>query len=217
MRPRPEATTLALGLAALLVGLAACQPGSTPSISRPGSSGSGGSAATLEPPTSFGPPPSPSQSADSSPVVLDPTLLAVLPESIDGIPVTESVDEAALALTDPALPRIATALDVGVAVDTANANLVSAHVVKLRPEAFTDATFGQWRDSYDEGACAGAGGIVGRAEATIDERTIYVTSCVAGQRTYHVWLQELDILISASSIGEGRFGEKLMDNLRVAP
>jgi hypothetical protein len=147
--------------------------------------------------------------------VLDPTLLAILPESIEGAPVTEALDEAALALADPALPRIATALDVGVAVDTATADLVTAHVVKLRPEAFTDATYRQWRDSFDEGACAGAGGVRGVAEATIDERTVHITSCVARQVTYHVWLKGHDTLISASAIGDGRFGEKLMDNLRV--
>ncbi len=213
MRPRRSAA-LALGLAALLAGVAACQPGSTPSTSRPGSSGPGG-AATLEPPTSFGPPPSPSPPDNTSPVVLDPMLLEVLPDSIEGAPVTEALDEAALALTDPALPRIATALDVGVAVDTATADLVTAHVVKLRPDAFTEATFRQWRDSFDEGACAGAGGVRGVAQATIDERTVHITSCVSGQLTYHLWLMEQDILISASSIGDGRFGEKLMDSLRV--
>jgi hypothetical protein len=148
-------------------------------------------------------------------VALDPTLLAILPESIDGVPVTEAIDEAAIALNDPALPRIATALDVGVAIDTATADLVTASVVKLRPEAFTDATYRQWRNSFDEGACAGAGGVRGIADATIDERTVHITSCVSGQLTYHLWLTEHDILISASSIGDGRFGEKLMDNLRM--
>jgi hypothetical protein len=38
---------------------------------------------------------------------------------------------------------------------------------------------------------------------------------VAALRTYHVWLKERDVLVSASSIGEGRFGEKLMSTLRV--
>jgi len=202
-------------LVLLLVFLVACEPTASQSTFRPGSTSSVGGGVTSVPASSLGQPPSPTPPDTASPVVLDPTLLAVLPESIDGAPVTESLDEAALALTDPALPRIATAIDVGVAVDTGSADLVSAHVVKLRPEAFTDTTFGQWRDSYDEGACAGAGGVRGRAEAPIDERTVYITSCVAGMRTYHVWLDEHDTLISASSIGEGRFGEKLMDNLRV--
>jgi hypothetical protein len=205
----------ALAIGTLVGALTACEPGSTQSTARPGSTSSVGGGVTFEPPASFGPPPSPSPPDSASPVALDPTLLAILPESIDGVPVTEAIDEAAIALNDPALPRIATALDVGVAIDTATADLVTASVVKLRPEAFTDATYRQWRNSFDEGACAGAGGVRGIADATIDERTVHITSCVSGQLTYHLWLTEHDILISASSIGDGRFGEKLMDNLRM--
>jgi hypothetical protein len=209
---------LAIGVAAVAAVLvAAFEPFGPPGSPTPGSGGSitSGTGQTLEPPTTIGPPPSPSAPDDTAPVLLDPTLLEILPESIGGIEVTEAIDEAAIALADPALPRIATGLDVGVALDTATANLVTAHVVKLRPEAFTDATFSQWRDSFDEGACAAAGGIRGLAEATIDDRTVHITSCVAGLRTYHVWLQDLDVLISASSIGDAAFGEQLMDNLRV--
>jgi hypothetical protein len=203
-------------MGALLV-LAACQPGSpSGATAAPGSSGVAvGATAAAAPPATFGPPPSPTPPDETSPVVLDPTLLAVLPASIDGFPVSESIDEASLALADPALPRIATALDVGLAVDTARGNLVLAHVVKLRPEAFDAGTFRQWRDSFDEGACAAAGGVARNAEAEIDERTVYITSCVASLRTYHVWLENEALLVSASSIGEGTFGEKLMGELRV--
>jgi hypothetical protein len=209
----PVGRTVGILLAAAVT-LAGCQPNTSALTPGPGTSGNPGS---VEAPTSFGPPPSPTPPDVTSPVVLDPDLLAILPESIDGFAVTESPDEAALAISDPALPRIATALDAAVAVDTGGGNLVYALVVKLRPDAFTDDTYRQWRDSFDEGACTAAGGIVGRAEAPIDERTVYITSCVAGMRTYHLWLKEQDTLISASSIGEGRFGEKLMDNLRVQP
>jgi hypothetical protein len=166
-------------------------------------------------PETFGPPPSPTPPDQTTPVVLDPTLLAYLPATVADIPVTESVDEATQELNDPALPKIATAIDAGVAVDAGNGNLVQAWVVRLRTDKFTDAIYRQWRDSYDEGACAGAGGVVGRAEATIDDRTVYITSCAAGLRAYHVWLDPAGILISASAIGEGKFGELLMDNLQV--
>jgi hypothetical protein len=202
-----------VGTFLLAAALAACQPGA--STQAPGVSGGTTATNTLQPPGSVGPPPSPTPPPETSPVILDPDLLTILPESIDGFPITEAIDEAAIALADPALPRIAAALDVGVAVDPATANLVSAHVVRLRPEAFTEDTFRQWRDSFDEGACAAAGGVGGHAEATIDDRRTFITNCAAGLHTYHVWLAEQDILISASSIGEGRFGERLMDNLRV--
>jgi hypothetical protein len=219
--PRRRADHVALAAAVSITAaviLAACQPGSSLSgaTGAPGSDGvAGGATATAAPLGTFGPPPSPTPPDVTSPVVLDPALLEVLPASIDGFPVTESIDEASLALTDPALPRIASALDAGVAVDTGGGNLVYALVVKLRPEAFNADTYGQWRDSFDEGACAAAGGVDGRAQAQIDERTVYITSCVASLRTYHLWLEDAALLISASSIGEGTFGEKLMGELRV--
>lgn len=207
-----RAAMTALLVAAALI--AACQPGG----SSPPGSGSGlppGATATFQPPTSFGPPPSPTPPDDATPVVLDAALLDILPPDIDGFPVEESLDEAATAIANPAVGRFASAVDAAVAVDTASGNLVYAVIARLRPDTLTADSYLQWRDSYDEGACAGAGGIVGRAEAQIDARTVYVTSCVAGLRAYHVWLDEQDILISASSVGEGRFGEKLMDGLRV--
>ena len=193
--------------------LAACSsdPNAT---AAPRASGQNVSAATAGPPASFGPPPGPTAPDDTSAIILDPALLAILPASVDGTAVQEDADEAAGALGDPALPRIATGVDGAVAFD-GGGNLVYAWVVRLRPGVFTDPDFRQWRDAYDDGACAGAGGVVGRAEAQIGGRTAYVTSCAAGLHTYHVWVKEQDILISASSIGEARFGEKLLAGLRV--
>jgi hypothetical protein len=200
-------------VAASVVIFAACASDAGPTPTAPPAS-IGVVATSSGPPTSLGPPPSATPPADTSPIVLDGGLLAFLPESVDGTKVTEDVDEAANALGDPALPRIATAVDGAVAFD-GGSNLVYGWVVKLRHGVFTDADFRQWRDAYDDGACAGAGGIVGRAEAQIGGRQAFVTSCVAGLHTYHVWVHEQDIMISASSIGDGRFGEKLLEGLRV--
>jgi hypothetical protein len=166
-------------------------------------------------PASFGPPPSPTQPDDTTPLSLDSTLLGLLPASIDGIAVTEDQDAAAEALGNEALPAIATALDAAVAVDAGSANLVYALVVRVRPTAFGDEAFRQWRDSYDQGACAAGGGVIGNAEATFDGRQTFITSCVGGMHTYHVLLRDQGVVISASAIGDGRFGEKLLDNLRV--
>ena len=202
--------------ALLVVALGACQTGGptgTPG-SVPGSSDAAGGTAT-DGLNTLGPPPSPTPPDETTAVTLDPTVLAFLPESVNGIPVTESVDEASQALDDPSLPKIATSMDAGVAVDLGTGDLVYAWVVRLRPDKFTDEIYRQWRDSYDEGACSGAGGVTGNAEATIDDRTVYITSCVQGLRTYHVWLKDQGILISASATGDAKFGELLMDNLRV--
>jgi hypothetical protein len=160
--------------------------------------------------------PTPTPTPDeATPAVIDAALLDYLPESVGGVPMAEELNEAASAVADPAVSRIASAVDVGFVVDQTTGNLVTTHVVRLREGAFDDDTYRQWRDSYDDGACAAAGGVVGRAEATIDERTVHVTSCVAGLRTYHVWIEDELLLISASSVGDGRFGELLMSELRV--
>ena len=219
---RAAVPTLPRVVAALLTGLAvvACgstePPSSTAGPNRPTDAvPASGGATDAPPPASFGPPPSPSPPDDATPIAIQPELLEFLPTSIDGVPVMEDPDIAAEALVAPVLPEIATGVTAGVAVDTATGNLVTAWVVRLRPDAFGDELYRQWRDSYDEGACLAGGGVTGRAQAELGGRNTYVTSCVAALRTYHVWLEEQNVLISASSIGEGRFGEKLMSTLRV--
>lgn len=192
----------------VVIVLAAC--GSNPPSGAPGSDGG----ATQDALGSLGPPPSPSPPDDATGVLLDPTVLTVLPPTIDGVLLNEDATEAATLLNTLDLGRVAEAADAAVAVD--GSNLVVAWVVRLRPGAFGETAFQQWRDSYDEGACTAAGGVLGRAQAELGGRNTYVTSCVAGLRTYHVWLEARDLLLSASSVGEGRFGEKLMATLQVA-
>jgi hypothetical protein len=211
-RARPGVAALASVLAILL---AACQPGGptgTPG-GGPGSSGAGASA-SADVPSTLGPPPSPTPPDETTAVILDPTVLDVLPSSVAGIAVTEDPSEATNALAEPSIQTIASAVDAAVAVDTGSGDLVYAWVVRLRPGAFNDERYRQWRTTYDEGACSG-GGLIGPAEATIDGRTVSITTCTQGLRTYHLWLEDQDILISASAIGDGKLGEQLMDNLRV--
>ncbi|HET9851151.1 MAG TPA: hypothetical protein VFP56_01440 [Candidatus Limnocylindrales bacterium] len=203
---------MALLAAALL---AAC--GSNPPSGALGSGeslpGATSGGTSQDPLGSLGPPPSPSPPDDATGVLLDPTVLIVLPPTIDGVALNEDATEAATLLNTLDLGQVAEAADAAVAVD--GSNLVVAWVVRLRPGAFGEAAFQQWRDSYDQGACTASGGVVGRAQAELGGRNTYVTSCVAALRTYHVWLEDQRLLVSASSVGEGRFGEKLMSTLQV--
>jgi hypothetical protein len=217
--PSPALVVLLTAVLAALL-LVACgstassasSDGSEPSVGGPAATDGRG---TAGPASSLGAPPSPTPPDDATPIAIDPTLLELLPASIAAIPVVEDLDVAAEALSDPAISRIATGIDAAVAVDTGTSNLVTAWVVRLREGAFGEELYRQWRDSYDEGACAAGGGILGRAQAELGGRNTYVTSCVTAVRTYHVWLEEEDVLISASSIGEGRFGEQLLSTLEV--
>lgn len=174
-------------------------------------------ACSVSPATSLGPgsfaPPS-SAGGSPGPITIDTTLLAVLPRDISSIPVIESTEGETDALSDPVLPRIATAAVAVVAVDTTTSDLVYAIVVRLRPDVFTDDAYRDWRDSYDEGACGGVSNVVGHAQSTIGGNSVYIATCANGLRTYHAKLETRSILISASSTGDRRFGILLLGNLR---
>ena len=163
---------------------------------------------------------SPTRTAPSAPiatgaVAIEMTLLDFLPATVDGLPLTESPEAEAVAFGDPQLATVGTALVAGIAVDATSGQFVYAVVVRLIPKAMDDRVFRDWRDTYDEGACSQAGGVSGNAQAQIAGRTVYIGTCGGGVRTYHVWLQTQDLLVSASSVGDRRLGEKLMDALRV--
>ena len=163
--------------------------------------------------------PSPSAVASVSPsnasgVVVDAALLAVLPATVDGVAIVESADGETDALSDQTLPQIAVAIAAGLAIDPASGEFVYAVVVRLRDGAMSEERFRDWRDSFDEGACSQAGGVVGHAEAEIAGRTVYIGSCVGGVLTYHVWLREPGLLVSASAVGDRRLGERLVEGLR---
>jgi hypothetical protein len=161
--------------------------------------------------------PSSPGAASSSPsiapgAVEDPALIAVLPASIAGNPVTLESEAFAEALADPGFVTNIETAAFGIVV-TDN-DLASAVVARPVDGVFSDAWFRAWRDSYNQGACAQSGGVAGNAEAELGGRTVYIGTCTGGLRTYHTWLVDRGLLISAFSIGESRFGEQLMTGLR---
>jgi hypothetical protein len=147
-------------------------------------------------------------------VAVDPSLLGLLPPAVNGFAITESPEAETSAGQSPDLSVVATAFGAGLAADPTGNDWAFAVVVALRPDVMTDAAFRDWRDSYDEGACSQAGGVVGHAEAQIGGRTAYITSCGGGLRTYHVWLPTRQRLVSVSAVGERRFGEQLIAGIR---
>jgi hypothetical protein len=116
------------------------------------------------------------------------------------------------ALADPAFAANVEAAAFGVVV--AGNDLASAMVARPVPGAWSESWFRDWRDSYDEGACAQSGGVAGNAEAQLGGRTVYVGTCAGGLRTYHAWLEGRGLLVSAISVGERRYGEQLITDLR---
>lgn len=205
-----RAAVLAVGLA---LALAACGPAGT-QAPPPGSA----PVATPIASPSLNPPTANAQSTAStqptSPVAIDPSLLAVLPATVDGIEVKESPEAEIAAMAGPELVAVGSAMAAGIAIDATTGQFVYAVVVRLKPGVMNDSVFRDWRDSYDEGACSQANGVAGHAETDIGGRTVYIGTCNGGARTYHVWLGEQGMLISASAVGDRRLGEQLMENLR---
>jgi hypothetical protein len=155
----------------------------------------------------------PSTTANSA-VVIDPSLLGVLPPDVYGIAITESPEGEAAAAGSSQLSLVATGFASGLAADPGGGDWAFAVVVSLRPGAMSDAAFRDWRDSYDQGACAQAGGVGGHAEAQLGGRTAYITTCGGGLHTYHVWLPAQQRLVSVSAVGQRRFGERLVAGIR---
>jgi hypothetical protein len=147
-------------------------------------------------------------------VPIDVSLLRYLPAAVGDFPVTYSPEATQDVARDRTLASTAAGVAYGMAADPVSGDLVVAAVVKLRESAFSDGFFRDWRDSYDQATCAPAGGVSGHAEAPIDGRTVYIGTCGAGAHTYHAFLESAAVVISATAVGGGRFGEQLIGRLR---
>jgi hypothetical protein len=188
----------------------ACQP-STPSPS----ASSVATASTSDVPSSSpdgGAPPS------GGAITVDPSLLAILPAEVGGAPMLPAPETATDIALDQTLAADVEAIAVGLAVSPGASassgaeDLVIANVVRLRPDVFDESFFRDWRETYDAAACEPAGGVRGNAESEIDGRQVFIGSCANGGLTYHVRYGE-DVIVSLTSLGEGRFGELVVKNL----
>ncbi len=198
----------AAAVVVLVMAAVACiPPRPTPSPTTPPPS------PTAEPVT---PTPGSSLGAPSG-VVVDPSLLEVLPSDIDGVPLTPDLDSAAEIAADASIAPFVSAIALAVAFgplpsDDAG-DYVVVNVAKLRPGMFGDLFFRGWRDTFDAAVCEQAGGVDGHAETEIAGHRTFIGTCAGGLRTYHVYLPSRDVIVSMQSVGEGRFGERVVAGL----
>jgi hypothetical protein len=155
------------------------------------------------------PTPSP-EPTPTLPAMIDPSLLAVLPERVLTSPVDEDVDGEREFGADPGsvVRRYAAAV-----VGDAGENIASVSVAAVDP-ADTAAFFPAWRADYDEAACDPTGGVDDTSLADIGGREVEMTTCVSGVRLYHLRLRGDSLVLSISSIGPADFGAKLVEGLR---
>ena len=150
-------------------------------------------------------------------VTVDPTLLELLPPDVEGVPLNADPDTAADIAAEesiaPFVSAIALASAFGpISTDTAG-DYVVVTVARLRPGAFSDLFFRGWRDTFDSAVCEQAGGVDGNAEADIGGRHTYIGTCAGGVHTYHVHLPARDVIVSMQGLGEGRYGERVVEGL----
>ncbi len=165
----------------------------------------------LAAPTAEAESPTTSPSRSSGPAVtIDPALLDHLPATVDGLAVQRVPESDAIARTDPIVVASANAAATALVIDPVGGQFAHVTLVELRRGVFDDAFFRSWRDAFDASVCEPAGGVAGRAETTIAGRRTFIDSCQAAVRTYHVWLEPSSVLVSVSSVGDRRLGEKVV-------
>ena len=205
-------------LSGLLVAVSAAACGST----APASSGPPPSAPTASPRAATAAPATPS-AASSGPIgspaaaiLADPSLLDALPAAAAGLKLIYDADTTASVMADPTLARDASAIATGLATPTGQATpeeFVIVNAVRLRDPTKDEDWFRAWRDSYDAAACAQAGGVTGHAESVIQGRNVFIGSCANGVFTYHTRIGGGGTVLSLTSIGPSRLGEKLLEQI----
>jgi hypothetical protein len=156
-------------------------------------------------------------SSSSAGVIVDPTLLSVLPDAIGGVPVNAdpatAADIAAEGSIAPFVSALALATAFGPAATDSAGDYVVVTVARLRPNTFSDLFFRGWRDTFDRAVCDQAGGVAGSAETQIAGRQTFIGTCAGGVHTYHVHLTTGDLIVSMQGLGPGRFGERIVAGL----
>ena len=208
-----------LALTALVGCGSSAPPGST--LTAAATSSASDASPFGRPATSITPPPSGSDSegtpTDMAGVVADPSLLDVVPRA--GLTLTYDGDSTAEVAADPTLAESVSALAIGLVVPggvSASAapgeDIAVVSVIRVRPVGRHEEWFRSYRDSYDEAACANAGGVTRHAQTEIGATTVFVGSCAGGSFTYHGRVGD-DIVLSLTSIGPTHLGRTIMEGL----
>lgn len=219
MRTRPGVLRVGLLLAVITAAGACGSSAATTASTAPSASPSAGqpsrSPATLG--SSSAGTASAATGSGGSGLIVDASLLRVLPGRIDGVALEPDPTTAAQIAADPTLASSAEAIAVALAIRSgasAGDDLAIASVLRLRPGVFSDAWFETWRTTYDQSACDVAGGIKGEStQVSVAGRTAFVGTCAGDARTYHVHLSDPTLIVSITAAGPGHFGELVVAGL----
>lgn len=150
-------------------------------------------------------------------VAVDPALLELLPDAVAGAPLEPDEATAAEIAREPSIAPFVSALAIAAAFRPQRTDTVGDYVVvtvaRVKPGLFGDLFYRGWRDTFDAAVCEQAGGVAGHAEAEIAGRQTFIGTCAGGVHTYHVHLPDQDVIVSMQAVGDGRFGERVVEGL----
>jgi hypothetical protein len=205
--------TVALGAAlAGLAGLAGCGLDPSPA---PSSVPASASSAVASTPSAAPSPTLPLNGpSDSLSIVADPGLISsVLGAAVTGLTFQYDADTTTRVMTDAGVRKDASALGIGLYTVTGQTpveDFAIVSVLRLRdPARADDEWFRSYRDSYDDSACAQAGGVARHSQTEIQTHTVFIGSCAGGAFTYHLRTRTGDLVVSITGVGPGRIGERL--------
>jgi hypothetical protein len=185
----------------------------TPAPATPGAAGSAAASprASVAPPTGLE---DPSLAPSGPAVAIDHALAAMLPTMVDGLPVTRSTDTEAAAAGSPVLGGQADGFAAAQVIAADAADLAIVSMIRLKPAIDATAFFGDYRPSFDDAACAPAGGVSTRETRTIGGRTVDATLCLEGASVYHLLLDDGRIIVSVLEAGTKGYGRTILEDLK---
>jgi hypothetical protein len=203
----------------LVIGCGSTSPGPTAVPSATGVPASAATTSPIESPASTSGPasnvvPPASGPLGSAGAVVDPALLALIPAGAAGLDVTFDPETTSTEVADPTLDPNVAGLATGLGIrpgESTGTELVIVNVVRLRDPSVDDQWFRRWRDSYDTAACERAGGVTGHATTTVNGHAVFIGSCAGGAFTYHLRIAGGGVIVSLTSVGPSRLGERLVD------
>jgi hypothetical protein len=145
-------------------------------------------------------------------VAADRGLFAFIGGSSEGLNFVYDPATTTQVAADPDLARNAVGLAIGLYTVTGQQpvqDFAIVSVVRLRDPSVGDDWYRAYRDSYDQAACAQAGGVDRHSEATIGTNDVFIGGCAGGAFTYHVRLESRGIVVSMTAAGPARLGERL--------
>lgn len=163
---------------------------------------------------------SPAVSSPSTPaheLVVDATLLDILPATVGGVTLDPDPATARTLIGNAALSASASGVAMARYVragDSTADDLAIVSIVQLRPGVFSEPFFDAWRRDYDGSACEPVGGIAGTEdEVAIASFSVHTGTCVEGATTYHAHLDG-DRLVSIIAVGPADLGAGVIAGLR---